>query len=123
MRKMNLLVHHQLVAFADRRRRSCPLSNSVHCQHSGFIKRRWEEGTGRMTQVVLTEEQPLVPALVELAQFLLQHVLEKQLLPQPQRNCHPERLETTRRESQIGLDQPLELEKRLVVKHDMVDSA
>src|SRR5688572_21353102 len=101
MRKVNLLVHHQPIAIADRSRCGCPLSNSVHRQHSSLIERRREEGAGGMTQVVLTEEQPSVPALVELSQLLLQHILEKQLLPQPQRNRHTEGIEPARRESEI----------------------
>src|SRR5512145_1333527 len=41
-----------------------------------------------------------------------------QLLFDPQRTCHRERLETTRRDPQVRLEDPFELEEWLVVKSD-----
>src|SRR3954465_6896816 len=49
-----------------------------------------------------------------------QLLLEKLLL-QPERNCHAEGAETTRRESQIGFEQPFEFQERLVIKRDLID--
>ena len=50
---MNLLDDLGMVAATDPEGRSRPLANAVHCQDHGIFERRWEEGTGRMTLMVL----------------------------------------------------------------------
>ena len=42
---------------------------------------------------------------------------------QPERDRHAERAEAARREGEVGLEQPLELQERLVVEDDVVDVA
>ena len=76
-----------------------------------------------MTEVMFAEYEALVPIEVGavLFQFAGQVVLQKQLLAQPDRDRHPERCETPRRKREIGFEQALELEKRLVVERDEVD--
>jgi hypothetical protein len=44
----------------------------------------------------------------------------KQFLLEPQWQSHAERGKTARREGEIGLDQPFELRKRLLVERDIV---
>ena len=56
-------------------------------------------------------------------QLLAQQRLLEQLLLQPQRHRHAEGAEAARREGEIGFEQPLELQERLVVEDDVVDVA
>ena len=58
-----------------------------------------------------------------LLQLVLQQPLLKELLFEPERQRHAKGGEPSGRECQIGLDQPLELQKRLVVERDIVDIA
>ena len=58
---------------------------------------------------------------VDLLQRLYEQVALKQLLADPQRHRLAERGEAARREGEVGLDQPLELEERLLVEDDLVD--
>src|SRR4029453_15180036 len=76
-----------------------------------------------MALVVLGEKEPILPVVVggEPAQLVPQHLLLKELFTNPQRDRHPERREALRSEREIGLEQSLEFEKRLVVENDMVD--
>ena len=74
-----------------------------------------------MAQMMLAEQQLAgVEILRKLLQFVAQQALLEQLLLEPQRDRHLERAEAARRQRDIGLQQPLEFEKRLVVEHDMV---
>ena len=78
-----------------------------------------------MALVMLGEAQLLVP--VDIRRFGAQQVDQqrflKQLLLQPQRHRHAERAKAPRRESKIGFEQSLELQKRLFVEGDEVDIA
>ena len=76
-----------------------------------------------MALVMLREEQPFFPIAIarKLPQLVAQKLLLEQLLAQPQRDRHAEGFEAGRREREIGLQQALELEERLVVEHDVVD--
>jgi hypothetical protein len=60
---------------------------------------------------------------INLAQFPDKHALLEQLFAEPERHGFDERCKPARRESKVGFQQPLELEERLVVKHDVVDIA
>src|SRR6266852_5552979 len=75
-----------------------------------------------MALVMLGKEEaplPVVGGGIGLELFLQQRLL-KQLLPEPQRNGLGERGESARSESQVGLQEALELEERLVIEDDMV---
>ncbi len=76
-----------------------------------------------MAEVVLAEQEPLAQSKsgVERPELVLQQAFLEQLLPQPQRHRHAEGAEAARREGEIGLEQALELQKRLVVEDDVVD--
>src|SRR5258708_24987592 len=73
--------------------------------------------------MMLAEQQPLLP--VELRILGLERVGEqrllKELLPQPQWQRHAKRREAARTVGEVGLQQALELDERLVVEHDPVD--
>jgi len=57
---------------------------------------------------------------VDPTQLFVQQILEKQLLSQPDRHRHSERVKTTRCYRDIGFDQAFELQKRFVVKDNIV---
>jgi hypothetical protein len=72
--------------------------------------------------MMLGEQQPVGRnILVELLQILAQQALLEQLFLEPERDRHLERAEAPRRERNIGLEQPLEFQERLVVEGDVVD--
>ena len=73
---------------------------------------------------MLGEQQALLPVEVRLpasVNLVAQQRLLEQLFLQPQRHRHAERAEAARRKGEIGLEQPLELQERLVVEGDVVD--
>src|SRR3954465_11421562 len=57
----------------------------------------------------------------ELLQLIRKQALLEQLFLQPERDRHLEGAEAARRQRDIGLQQPLELQEWLVVEHDMVE--
>src|SRR5690349_4305459 len=59
--------------------------------------------------------------LIDLLQFLPYQTLLKQLFLEPERHRHLERAKALRRKRDIGLQQPLEFQERLVVEGDMID--
>ena len=68
------------------------------------------------------QELPLdVLAGAAFPQVIAQQPLLEQLLLEPHRQRHAERGEAPGRERQIGLEQALELQERLVVERDVVD--
>ena len=73
--------------------------------------------------MMLAEQQLAdIEILGELLQFVAQQVFLEQLFLQPQRNRHLERAKAARRHRDVGFQQPLEFEERLVVEHDMVEA-
>ena len=77
-----------------------------------------------MALVVLGEEQLAVdPAARRRGlERLLQVRLLEQLLLDPERHRHAERAKAARRIGEIGLEQALELDERLLEEDDMVDA-
>src|SRR5215510_15939306 len=74
--------------------------------------------------MVLGKEQARVRvevAVAQAGQLATKQILLEQLLPEPERDGHRERPEPAGGEREIGLQEPLELEKRLVVERDIVD--
>ena len=61
------------VAAADGNRCRCPFADTVHGQHNGLLKRRREEGGGRMALVVFGKEKLTIDlaASREVSQRLL----------------------------------------------------
>src|SRR6478672_8765742 len=59
--------------------------------------------------------------LVELLELFPQQALLEQLLLEPERDRHLEGREAARRERDIGLQQPLEFQERLVVEGDVIN--
>src|SRR5712691_25302 len=120
---MDFLQHLDAVAAADPDACRRPLTNTVHRQDQRLVERRRIKSAGRMAAVMLGEQQLVLP--VEAGrpglQPLGQQVLLEQFPLEPQRQSHAERGEPARREGEIGLEQPFELYKRLLVENDVVE--
>src|SRR2546425_5416987 len=125
MREVDLLVHFEVAPLPDRSRRRRPFPHPVHGKHHGFFKWRRKERARRVAEMVLAEEQLLVPAVaaLEFPQSVLQQAFTEELSPQPQGHRHAKRLEPAWRKRQIRLDQPLKLQERLVVEDDAIHAA
>ena len=123
--KVDLPLHLQRIAAAHPDGCRRPFADPVHRQDQGVLERRGEEGRGGMAQMVLGEEELALPVeiLLDLLQMILQQRFLEQLLPQPERNRHAEAVEAPRRERQIGFQQALELQERLVIEGHVVDIA
>ena len=123
MREVEFLEDGEVVAAAEADRHRRPLPDPVHGQDGGFLERRGEKRRGGVTLVMLGEEELAVPVAVarKLLQLVVQQPLLEQLFAQPQRDRHPERAKAVRRECEVGFQQAFELEKRLVVEHDVID--
>ena len=78
-----------------------------------------------MALVVLREQELALPIEVgiERAQLVAQQLLLEQLLLQPERDRHAKGAKALGRKREIGFEQPLEFEERLVVERDVVDLA
>ena len=77
-----------------------------------------------MALVMLGEQQLVADAAGggELGQRLLEVRLLEQLLLEPQRHRQAEGAEAARRVGEIGLEQALELDQRLLEEDDVVDA-
>src|SRR3984957_3642980 len=123
MRKMDFLGYLEAIAVADPRRSGGPFADTVHGEHGRIVERRGIKRRGRMAQMMLAEQQPtLVEIAGEFPELVAQQVLLKQFLAQPERDRHLERAKSARRHRDIGFQQPLEFEERLVIEHDMVEA-
>ena len=118
VRKVQLLGQRDAIAAAHPEARRRPLADAVNRQDRRLVERRREERAGRMRLVVLgKDEAPLIAAAERLA-----HLPREMQLPlDPQRQRLPERSEPAGRVGEIGLEQPLELEQRLVVEGDVIE--
>jgi hypothetical protein len=121
--KVDLALQVQGVAAADGDRGGGPFSHPIHGQHDGFMEWRGEEGGGRVALVVLGKQELCtdLAARRELRQRLLQVLLLEQLLLDPQWDRPAEGGKAARRVGKVGLEQPLELDQRLLEEHDVVD--
>ncbi len=59
---------------------------------------------------------------IKLKQLSDQHLLKHDLFLKPCRHCRQVALDTLRRESDVGLQQSLELEEGFIVKDDVLDT-
>ena len=114
-----LMTVNSLSVRCERCRAHSPTPSIVRMARS--LERRWIESAGSVTQMMLAEKQSAVPITVQLVELFHQHSFQEQLLPQPKRNRHPERCEAPWRKREVCLNESFELQKRLVVKHDMIN--
>ncbi len=118
MRKAELLEELDPVAAAARDARRRPLADAVEGEDRRLLEGRGEEGAGRVGLVVLGED---VAALVVAAEAAVELARRVELLLQPERQPHQEQLEAARRVGEVGLEQAVELQERLVVEGDVVE--
>src|SRR6266550_5117570 len=125
MWKPDLPVYLQLVASADRDRRRCPFADAIHCQHGRALEWRRKKCACRVTEVMLRKQQALVPVdgrcRSDSSKLPHEHGFLKQLLRQPQRKRRRKAREPARRERHVGLEQPIELEERLLIEDDVIE--
>ena len=62
-----------------------------------------------------------IDAVIDVSQMVAEHAFLEQLFLEPDRDRLAERLKPPRRKCKIGLEQAFEFQKRLFVKHDMVE--
>ena len=122
MGKAQLLDHLERRAPADGDRRRRPFPDPVQRQHQRLVEGRGIEGAGRVAVVMPGEQQPVrrVEGRIDALELPGHQVLLEQLLADPDRHRHAEGPEAARRVGHVGLQQPLELQERLVVEGDMV---
>ena len=121
--EVQLAVDREIGRRAQARRGRAPLADAVERQHQRLLERGGVEGGGRVAQVVLGKQQLGRPVMAGLDARELpgEAVLLEQLLLDPQRHRHLEGAKAARRERHVGLEQPLELQERLVVEGDVVE--
>jgi hypothetical protein len=119
VREVQLVRQLDLATPADAEAGRGPLPHSVQRQDRRLFERRGVKGAGRVRFVVLGKDDALGVLPV---QAVADQPRQVELLAQPQRHGLVEGTETGRREAEISLEQPLELEKRLVVEADEVQS-
>ena len=123
MREMDLAVDLDRVVLAQPRRGRRPFADAIHRQDRRCLEGRWIEGARRMRLMMLGEHQLLVD--VDLGhvprQLVRQHLALEQLLARPHRKRGRKGAKAARRQGQVGLEQALELQERLVVEDDVVD--
>src|SRR5205085_10633014 len=56
VRKIDAVRELDLVSFADAERRRAPFADAVEREDGGLVERAWKEGAGRMTLMMLGEE-------------------------------------------------------------------
>src|SRR5271165_1585467 len=122
MGKVDFLQHVNAVISADPRTRGGPFSDTVDCEDQRLVEGRRIKGASRVASVMLGKQQLAWPVEARRPRLepLAKQVLLKQFLLEPQWQSHAERGKTARREGEIGLEQPFELQKRLLVEHDIV---
>src|SRR5438034_739245 len=123
MREVDLARHRDVVALPLAKRRRRPFADAVHRENDSLAEGRGIERARRVALMVLREKQPGLPVeiLHPALELAFDQVLLEQFLLEPQRHRHAEGSEPARRESKIGLKQPLEFEKRLIIKSNIVD--
>ncbi len=123
MREVDLADHLQGAAFAEGERCRGPFADAVHRQDCRAPERRGIEGARCVAQVMLGKEQLGRPIgrRIEPLQLPQERVSLEQLVLHPQRERMAKGREPARRERQIRLEQPLELQERLVVEGDVIE--
>src|SRR5262249_14712081 len=94
-------------------------ADAVDRDDSGLLKRRGIERRGGMRLVVLAEEHFAFVAL-EMVADVIGH---PELVGEPQRQGHQVRLQPARCTRDVRLEQALELDQRLLVETDQVQSS
>src|SRR2546430_4445971 len=110
---MDLFPQLDVAAAAYAVRRGCPFGETVHGEDRGLIERQREERACRMGLVMLG-----VQNLALIAERFAQLPVHEELVLQPHRRRLEKRHEPSGGDSEIRIENALELEERLVVKAD-----
>src|SRR6266851_2493768 len=126
--KAQLLEERDLVSFTDADRAGGPLANAVDGQDGSFFERRRVECAGCMTLVMIAEEQlpsELFSQLLRgafilfttcLCQLSANQVGHPKLLLHPERQRFEKRTESGGRIIEVGFEQTVEFQQRLVIE-------
>ncbi len=121
VREMNFLEHVDRVAVPHAHHGGAPFADAVDGEHQSVVERGGVERAGGMRVMVLGEQQPLaIECGIDRLQRFDQHLLLEQLFAEPDRHRLDERSKPARRIGEIGFQQALEFQERLVVEHHMV---
>ena len=118
VRELQVLPQVERVAPPDAPGRRRPLTDAVQGEHGRFVEGAREEGAGRVALVVIHEQERRARLLRQTAP---DHAAHHQLFAEPDGHRHDEAADAARRERQLGLEQALEFQHRLVVEGDEVE--
>ena len=118
VREAQLLHHLETIAPAHGDRAGGPLADAVQGEDGRLLEGRREERAGPVRLVVGHED---VLALVRAREPLVELARHEELLLEPEGQAHQEQLEARRRVRDVGLEDAVELEERLVVEGDEVE--
>ena len=123
MREMDLAVDVDRIAVAQAGRGRRPFADAVHGEDRRGLEGRGIEGAGGVRLVMLGEHQLAgdVDAGHVARQVVAQHLALEELLARPHGEGGGKGAKAARGERQVGLEQALELQERLVVEDDVVD--
>jgi hypothetical protein len=116
VREDHLLEQPQLLPLADADRGGGPLADPVQGQDRGLVERRRVVGARRVRLVVLGEEDLLGRSGAATLHGVLDLGRDPELLAQPERHRHHVRAQAAGDHRQVGLQDAVELEQRLVVE-------
>ena len=117
MRKPDLVRQGSTCSLADANRRRRPLADAVDGEDGGPVKRRAEEGAGRVRQVMRHEQNPIGVDAERLADA----VLHPELVEQPRGHRLAEDARRAWRRGERRTEDALELHERLLEEHDVVE--
>ena len=117
MGELELMTEFDMAAAADAETGAGPLPDTIEGEDGSLFERRREESRSSVRLVVLGEDNPTPVFAIELSTYFPRQV---ELLPHPQWHRLEKRPEAGRREGEVGLEDALELQKRLVVKADVI---
>jgi hypothetical protein len=118
VREAQLVGERDPVALAGAEGRRRPFADAVQGEDRRALERRGEEGARGVGLVVLGEDEPAAEPAAQAAAQLPRQV---ELGLEPERHRPAERGEAPRRVGEVGLEQALELQDRLVVEADVVE--
>src|SRR5262245_14053959 len=118
MRKLKMVLQLERVAAADAPGRGGPLANAIERENGGLLERARKECAGGVTLVMIHEEERCARLRRKAA---ADHSAHHEFLAQPDWHRHHEAADSTGRERQLSLEQPLELQQRFVVKGDEIE--
>src|SRR4051794_35975872 len=113
MRELQVTEQPQLIALASAQGGRAPLAHAVQSQNRRRFERTGKESAGRMTFMMIGENELRSPRRFEA---LSQGAPDVKLILQPNGHRQTEAGKTLRGKPEIGLQQTIKLHQRLVIK-------